>query len=196
MSDHADLDGLIAPFVLGAAAEDEMDQVRSHLDGCIECRHAVDRLQGVIEALPLAAEPLQPPTRLRARILAAAAASRCRVAVCDDVTSFRELLRIVFRSHQGYEVVGEAANGREAVELARHTQPDVMLLDVAMPVMDGLEALPRITEVAPGTRVIVLTGFGSDSMRSRAFEAGAAGYIEKGASPSVMIDAVQAAYKA
>ncbi len=102
---------------------------------------------------------------------------------------------VVFRWQDGFEVVGEAANGKEAVELARRTQPDVMLLDIAMPVMDGLEALPHITEVAPSTRVVILTGFSSSTIRARALAAGAVGYLEKGASPAAMIEAVQKAFE-
>ena len=90
-------------------------------------------------------------------------------------------------------MVGEAANGRQAIELARRTQPDVMVLDIAMPIMDGIEALPAILQAAPGTHVLILTGFGSERIRAQALEAGATGYLEKGAAPSTMVAAVRAA---
>ena len=118
---------------------------------------------------------------------------KCRLAICDDVTTFRQLVSAVFRWEPGFELVGEASNGLEAVELARRVQPDVMFLDIAMPVMDGIEALPKIREASPSTRVIVLTAFGSASIRSRALADGAVAYLEKGVTPAVMIAAVRSA---
>jgi DNA-binding NarL/FixJ family response regulator len=119
---------------------------------------------------------------------------KCRLAICDDVPTFRQLVSAVFRWETGFELVGEASNGLEAVELARRVQPDVMLLDIAMPIMDGIEALPKIREASPSTRIIVLTAFGSASIRSRAFADGAVEYLEKGVTPAVMIEAVRRAF--
>ena len=85
----------------------------------------------------------------------------CRVAICDDVADFRQLLTLMLSRAHDLEVIGEASNGIEVIELVRAQAPDVLLLDVAMPVMDGLAALPRVHEVSPKTRVILLTGFGS-----------------------------------
>jgi DNA-binding NarL/FixJ family response regulator len=116
------------------------------------------------------------------------------VLICDDVADFRQLLVAVLGRSDRIEVAGQAADGAEAVEVARATQPDVVLLDVAMPVMDGLEALPLIREAAPGTRVIMLTGFSSPELRERAADGGASGYVEKGASPGAIVDAVLAAW--
>lgn len=117
----------------------------------------------------------------------------CRLAICDDVSTFRRLVSAVFRWEPGFELVGEAANGLEAVELARRVQPDVMFLDIAMPIMDGIEALPKIREASPSTRVIVLTAFASASIRSRTLAAGAVEYLEKGITPAMMIAAVRRA---
>ena len=86
------------------------------------------------------------------------------------------------RFTQTPEVVGLAADGEEAVELARSQQPDVVLLDLAMPRMDGLQALPLILEAVPGVRVVVLSGFDKHTMADRALEAGAHRYVEKGLS--------------
>ena len=82
----------------------------------------------------------------------------------------------------GLEVVAEAGDGSAGVEAAREHQPDVVLLDIAMPVMDGLEALPLIQEAAPAATVIMLSGFGADRMIDVAVRQGAAGYIQKGQS--------------
>ena len=106
---------------------------------------------------------------------------RCSVVVCDDQATFRGLVAMVIATEPDLEVVGEAANGREAVELAARLQPDVLLLDIAMPVMDGLEALPLIRAAAPATRVIVLSGVTAASIREHALAAGAASVVEKGA---------------
>ena len=119
------------------------------------------------------------PTTIGVRV-SAEQPSTCRVAICDDQSAFRQLLSILLGAEAGLELVGEASNGEQAVELAAREQPDVLLLDIAMPVLDGLEALPRIREVSPKTRVVMLTGLASKEVRRRALEAGAAAYVEKG----------------
>ena len=100
--------------------------------------------------------------------------------ICDDQPAFREVLRAVLELEDGVEVVGEAANGAEGVEAVRSLQPDVLLLDVAMPVMDGIEALPLVVAAAPGTGVVVLTGVTSAQVKQRALDAGASVVLEKG----------------
>lgn len=116
-----------------------------------------------------------------------------RVLICDDVEDFRYLLRQVLALDPDLEVVGEAANGHEAVVKACELRPDVVLLDLSMPMMDGLEALPRIADAAPGANVIVLSGFDARGMARQAMDLGAVSYLEKGASPSRIADAVRAA---
>lgn len=120
----------------------------------------------------------------------------CRVAICDDVADFRNLLTLMLGRARDLEVIGEASNGMEAIELVRVQAPDVLLLDVAMPVMDGLAALPRLREVSPDTRVILLTGFGSERIRQEARQAGVALYLEKGAPADVVVDAIRSVWKA
>ncbi len=105
-----------------------------------------------------------------------------RVVVVDDTPDLRELLRLALERAGDFQVVGEAGNGREAVEVVRQLRPDVVLLDIAMPVMDGLEALPLVREVCPAATVVMLSGFGSTEMTTRAIEGGAHGYIQKGQS--------------
>lgn len=114
-----------------------------------------------------------------------------RVLICDDVQDIRLLLRLALAADPDIEVVGEAEDGREAVDRSRDLQPDVVLLDLAMPVMDGLQALPEILRVAPGTRVVVLSGFCSEGMAERTRELGASAYLEKGVSAADVVLAVR-----
>ena len=105
--------------------------------------------------------------------------ARIRVLVADDQPVFTKMLEAVLAGDDRVEVVGHAANGQEALELAAELAPDVILMDISMPVMDGLEATRRLPEVAPSVRVLMLTesGMPSDVMRAR--KAGAAGYVPK-----------------
>lgn len=103
-----------------------------------------------------------------------------RVLLVDDAADIRMLVRMGLRRDGRFDVVGEASNGVEAIERAEEHQPDVVLLDVAMPVMDGLEALPKIRDVAPRARVVILSGFTSESMHEGATAQGADAYLEKG----------------
>ncbi len=114
-----------------------------------------------------------------------------RVLLCDDMHQVRLLLRTEMTLESDLEIVGEATNGAEAIEIARESQPDVVVLDLTMPVMNGLEALPRIREAAPAARVIMLSAHGASEMEARAFAAGASLYIEKTASTSEIVQAVR-----
>lgn len=105
---------------------------------------------------------------------------RWRVLLVDDSDDLRMLLRIKLESWGHYHVVGEAADGESAVALAAEHQPDLVMLDLAMPKMDGLQALPLIRDAVDGVRVIVLSGFDHDLMAGKAAAAGADGYLEKG----------------
>jgi len=103
-----------------------------------------------------------------------------RVLIVDDVEDLRALLRIALTMRDSFEVVGEAADGIDAIAQAKAHQPDLVALDLSMPRLDGLEALPRILEVAPGARVVVVSGFDEARMGEAALRAGAVGYVEKG----------------
>lgn len=115
-----------------------------------------------------------------------------RLAICDDSNPFREILTMVLEREPDIEIVGQAVNGAEGIELARTQRPDAMLLDVAMPVMDGIEAIAGIHEASPGTAVIMLTGMAS-SVNERGLAAGAVRVIEKGADITVVLEAVRSA---
>lgn len=99
----------------------------------------------------------------------------------DDADDLRALLRIKLERSAGLQVVGEAVDGVDAVEQATRLQPDLVVLDVAMPRMDGLEALPLILEAVEGVRVVVLSGFNEGTMAENARAAGASHYVVKGA---------------
>lgn len=103
-----------------------------------------------------------------------------RVLLCDDVEAFRALMRSTLEDDPAIEVVGEAADGVEGVEAAAELQPDVVLLDMSMPRMDGLEAIPRLRRRAPRTSIIGLSSHGAARMRGPAIEVGAHEYLEKG----------------
>lgn len=116
-----------------------------------------------------------------------------RVAVADDQALVRSGFAVLLRSADDVDVVGEAADGREAVELAQRTRPDVMLMDIRMPEMDGLEATRRITsEVATAaTRVLILTTFDLDEYVFEALRSGASGFLLKDTLPEELLAAVR-----
>ena len=104
---------------------------------------------------------------------------RVRVVIADDQRLFAEALEAILSTDGRIAVVGRAADGREAVDLAREHRPNVVLMDIAMPVMDGIDATRTIREELPETSVIVLTGSEAAQDVSRARSAGAAGYVTK-----------------
>ena len=111
-----------------------------------------------------------------------------RVVIADDVADLRFLLGRALTSSGRFEVVGTAANGLEAVAEATDKRPDLTLLDLSMPEMDGLEALPLIRASVPECTVVVLSGFDAEAMEASARARGAAGYIVKGVSPSRLVE--------
>ena len=126
-------------------------------------------------------------------------AEAIRVLIVDDHAVVRQGLRTFLELQDApydlaIRVVGEATNGAEAVDRARHLQPDVVLLDLVMPVMDGIEATPRIIEVCPQARVMILTSFGEEERVFPAIRAGAQGYLLKDIPPDDLVEAVRAVY--
>ncbi|MFE3069065.1 response regulator [Streptomyces sp. NPDC059247] len=116
-----------------------------------------------------------------------------RVVIADDEPLIRAGIRMILNSDQEIEVVGEAADGRQAIEQARAHAADVVLLDIQMPVLDGLSALPELRRAAPAARVIVLTTFGERENVLRALEHGGSGFLLKDTAPAELIRAVRAA---
>jgi DNA-binding NarL/FixJ family response regulator len=116
-----------------------------------------------------------------------------RVVICDDVAELRALMRAQLEADGDIAVVGEAGDGLEAVRLIEDERPDLVLLDLSMPGMDGLEVLVRLREAAPEARVVVFSGFGAGPLGRRAVALGAYDYVEKGAPAEELRRAVRAA---
>lgn len=117
-----------------------------------------------------------------------------RVLVVDDHTVVRKGLCSLLTSKYGIEVLGEAADGVEAIDKARELQPDVILMDLVMPRKTGLEAIIEIKKDNPRARILVLTSFSEDSQIAAAIKAGAMGYVLKDASPDELIHTIQGVY--
>lgn len=115
-----------------------------------------------------------------------------RVIVADDNDDVREILRTALQRSGRFEVVAEVADVEGVEAAARELQPDLVLLDLAMPGGGGLEALPRLQEAAPAARVVVVSGFPSDRLGALARERGAVGYVQKGLSPGRTVEEVLA----
>lgn len=118
-------------------------------------------------------------------------ADQISVLIADDHTIVRSGVRLLLEAESDIRVVGEALNGREALELAESLQPDVVLMDISMPEMDGLEATKQLKTRFPHINVLVLTMHRSDDYFFEMLKAGASGYILKGAKTSELINAVR-----
>ncbi len=143
-------------------------------------RSAPSRLNDGSERPDPSAHPSEPPE-----------ASARRVLIVDDAEDIRMLLRMKLGRHQNLDVVGEAVDGVDAVDLARELQPHLVLLDMAMPRMDGLQALPLIREAVPDVRVIVLSGFNQSTLEQEALAAGADRYVVKGGSMRELLEVIE-----
>lgn len=112
------------------------------------------------------------------------AGERIRVVLADDVAPYRLLVRLLLEADGRFEIVGEASDGAEAVRICAKERPHVVLLDLAMPKLDGLQAIPRIQAESPATRIVVLSGFARDQLERQVLSSGACAYLEKGANVS------------
>ena len=120
---------------------------------------------------------------------------KIRILVVDDHTVVRKgLCALLSAEKYGIEVVGEAADGRDAIDKARSLAPDVILLDLAMPGMGGLEAIPAIRRDNPEARILILTSFAEDEQVKEAIRAGALGYMIKDASPDELVSTIHNVY--
>jgi len=114
-----------------------------------------------------------------------------RVVLVDDQALFRAGIRMLVSSQPDLEVVGEAGNGQEAIAVVRATRPDVVMMDIRMPVMDGLTATARILEEADPPRIVMLTTFDLDEAAARAIRQGASGFLLKDADPEFLLAAIR-----
>lgn len=117
-----------------------------------------------------------------------------RLIVADDVPVFREMVVCALELQDDLEVVGQASNGADAVEACRQHQPDVIILDVEMPRMNGVEATRQIVASCPNTRVVILTAFEDDGLILQLIQAGATGYLLKESKTNEVIRAIRTAY--
>jgi len=106
--------------------------------------------------------------------------SRATVLICDDLAMMRGMLRVLVDLIPDMCVVGEAADGEAAISEASRLQPDLILLDLAMPVLSGLDALPRLRQVAASAKIVVLAGFSTETVADEVLALGADRYVEKG----------------
>jgi DNA-binding NarL/FixJ family response regulator len=113
-----------------------------------------------------------------------------RVLIADDHRLFAEALEAILSGESRIEVVGRARNGAEALELSLELEPDVVLMDISMPVMDGIESTRRIRESCPNACVVMLTGSSSAADVDRSRDAGAAGYVTKDRIASELLEAI------
>src|SRR5918999_1059416 len=118
--------------------------------------------------------------------------SKARLVVVDDHALMREAINAILAMDASLEVVGEAQDGQEAIECCRELRPDLVLMDVSMPRMDGLEATRRLKEELPETSVLFLTAHADHTLLGEAVKAGAAGYVLKGERPNNVLDAIRA----
>jgi DNA-binding NarL/FixJ family response regulator len=102
-----------------------------------------------------------------------------RTVLVDDIDEMRDLLRMLLRRDGRFTIVGEAGNGQEALDVVAELRPDVVVLDIGMPALDGVSALPRLRASSPATQIVMLSAYPAAEMERRAVEGGAIGYVEK-----------------
>lgn len=167
-----------------AAARAMMGDLLESLDG--ESLQAGDLVRQGASTLRVTPEPASEPETAD---VTEPPADR-KILIVDDSEDMRSLVRIYLQRKGGFEVVGEAGTGREAIARAEELQPDLVLLDLAMPEMDGLEALPHVLAAAPGTQVIVLSGF-DQRVGDQALAAGASQFVQKGGGLKEILRAIE-----
>jgi DNA-binding NarL/FixJ family response regulator/predicted Ser/Thr protein kinase len=149
----------------------------------------LEALQRSVRVSPAPDRPISPQP------IASTASPKIKVLLVDDHAVVRQGLRTFLELQDDMTIVGEAANGVEAIERAKQVQPDIVLLDLVMPKMGGVEATPHIIAACPQARVIILTSFGEDDQVIPAIRAGAQGYLLKDIPPHDLVQAVREAHQ-
>jgi NarL family two-component system response regulator YdfI len=116
-----------------------------------------------------------------------------RIIVADDHLIVREGLRLILETDEQMQLIGEAVNGKEAVEFASQLNPDVILMDLRMPVLDGLSAIEMIRRQQPGIAIVILTNFNEDEMMVKGLSAGAKGFLLKDTDRATLLNSIRAA---
>jgi DNA-binding NarL/FixJ family response regulator len=106
----------------------------------------------------------------------------------DDAANLRELLTLLLDTEDDFEVVGTASDGEQALTMSANLRPDIVLLDLAMPIMDGIQALPGIRRALPEALIVIFSGFEQGPLVDEALASGADAYLEKGASVTQLVD--------
>ena len=122
-------------------------------------------------------------------------ASQIRILIADDHAIVREGLNALISTEAGMEIVGEANNGQDAIHLARKLKPDILLLDLMMPIMNGIEAISRISQENDQVRILALTSYADDDIVFSAIKAGALGYLLKDTSPQALLQSIRQVYQ-
>jgi DNA-binding NarL/FixJ family response regulator len=120
---------------------------------------------------------------------------KIRVVLADDHTVVRQGLRVLLMAEGDIDIVGEAENGRQAIQLVKKLLPDVAVMDIAMPVLNGLEATRQITRSVPQTKVLILSTYSDDEYVQQLTEAGAAGYLVKQTAANDLLKAIREAHR-
>src|SRR5689334_11015193 len=120
---------------------------------------------------------------------------KIKVLLADDHTVVRQGLRALLAAEEDMDILGEAENGRQAIQLCRKLSPDVAVIDIAMPVLNGLEATRQITRSMPSTKVLILSSYSDEEYVQQLTEAGAAGYLVKQTAANDLIKAIREAQK-
>jgi DNA-binding NarL/FixJ family response regulator len=118
--------------------------------------------------------------------------AKLRILICDDHTLFRQGLRRIIEEHRDWEVIGETGDGREAVKLAASLEPDVALLDINMPLLNGIDATQQIIRRSPRIRVLIVSMHANEAFVTRALQAGAMGYLLKDSADTDLVAGINA----
>jgi DNA-binding NarL/FixJ family response regulator len=117
-----------------------------------------------------------------------------RILIVDDSAAVRRLIREEIDAHTGWAVYGEAENGQQAIEKAEELKPDLIVLDLSMPVMNGLQAAPTLRKLLPSTPIVMFTSFKTNHLRDQALKAGVTVMIEKSNSLTVLVNTIQSLF--